>query len=155
PHSWEVRTRTGSGVGGGVPLVRLSHVDARTWRFAWAGAARPKSSSVEAFKDAILGLHGRDGRTIYVVMRGVELTRNRPMEFWQKQQLLSDKLEPRTRAVEWSGESDALAGSRWTPRIRRWKAVLSRPGTDAADDKSPKWAIEPGPPGDEKASAQG
>jgi GTPase-associated protein 1, N-terminal domain type 2/GTPase-associated protein 1, middle domain len=142
--TWEIATSTNSGVGGGVALARLNRADPKTWRFDWTQNARAGSRSVEGLKDAILKLYGRDdGRPIYVLLRGVELIRDSPIVVWDKERILFDKLEPRTRSKPWAGDSNRLEGSQWKPRIRRWKVVLSRPETDEDDDDSPGLVIEP------------
>ena len=152
PHTWEIATRTGSGLGGGFALARLNHADARIWRFEWTRNAKARSGPVEGLKDAILGLRGKDGRAIYVLLRGVELSNGLPLVVWKDQRILFEKPDPRIRSVEWSGNPDILEGTRWKPRIRRWRVVLARPDTDAAAGGAPRRVIEPGPPGDEKSS---
>ena len=131
PHTWEIATRTGSGLGGGFALARLNHADPRICRFEWTKNARARSSPVEGLKDAILGLRGKDGRAIYVLLRGVELSNGLPLVVWKDQRILFEKPDPRIRSVEWAGDADVLEGTRWKPRIRRWRVVLSRPDTDA------------------------
>jgi hypothetical protein len=82
--TWEFATRTGSVVGGGSSLARLSRVDARTWRFDWTEKAKTQSSQVvESLKDAILEFFGaRDGRPIYVLLRGLDRRVERPLPVW-------------------------------------------------------------------------
>ncbi len=145
PHTWEIATKTGSGLGGGFSLARLSRADGRTWRFGWTKNAKTQSTQVEGLKDAILELHGRDGRSIRVLLRGVELHSDRPLVVWKDQRILFEKLESRTRSVEWGGNPDVLEGTRWKPRIRRWRVNLSRPRSDPGDVEAPKRVIEPGP----------
>ena len=93
PQTWEVATRTGSGLGGGFSLARLNRVDARTWQFGWTKNARAKSTQVEGLEDAILEFHGGDGRPIRVLLRGVELETNRPLEVWKDQKILFERME--------------------------------------------------------------
>jgi hypothetical protein len=141
PHSWEIATRTGSGLGGGFPLARLNRVDARTWQFGWTKNAKAQSTQVEGLKDAVLQLDASDGRAIYVLLRGLDLRVDRPIEVWKNQRILFDRLEPRSRSVEWAANPDVLDGTRWKPRIRAWKVVISRPG----DDPAPLRTFESGP----------
>jgi hypothetical protein len=63
---------------------------------------------------------------------------------WKDQKILFEKLELRTRSVEW-GSPDALEGTHWKPLIRRWRAVLSRPQSDPGDVEVPRRVIEPAP----------
>jgi hypothetical protein len=143
PHSWEIATRTGSGLGGGFPLARLSRVDARNWQFDWIKNAKAQSTQVEGLKDAVLQLDAGDGRAIYVLLRGLDLRPDRPIEVWKNQRILFDRLEPRFRSVEWAANPDVLDGTRWKPRIRAWKVVISRPG----DDQAALRTFESGPAG--------
>jgi hypothetical protein len=152
PHVWEVSTRTGSGLGGGFALARLNHADAPTWRFEWTRNARAQSTPVEGLKDAILRFRGRDGRAVYVLLRGLEMRSDRPLEVWNNQKILFEKPDPRIRSVEWSGNPEVLEGTRWKPRIRRWRVALSRTDADAAEGDTPRRVIEPQPPADEKSS---
>jgi hypothetical protein len=145
PHTWEVATNTGSGLGGGSTLARLHRADGRTWRFEWTKNAKPQSTPVEALKDAILELHGQDGRPIRVLLRGVERDSKPPLVVWKDQRILFDKLEPRIKSVDWGGNPDALDKSRWKPLIRRWRVVLSRPASDQRDDKAPRQVFDPEP----------
>ena len=152
---WEVATKTGSGLGGGFSLARLSHPEALSWQFEWTRNAKVQSSAVEGLKDAILGLNGRDGRPIFVLLRGIEPVVANPLVVWKDQRLLFDRPEPRTRSVEWASRPEVLEGTRWKPRIRRWKVVVSRPGADPDGADSPRRVFEPEPAVDEKASAAG
>jgi hypothetical protein len=155
PHTWEILTRSGSGLGGGFSLARLDHADARTWRFEWTRSAKVQSTQVENLKDAILSFHGRDGRPIRVLLRGVELVSDRPLVVWKDQQILFEKLDTRIRSVEWVGNPDVLEGTHWKPRIRRWKVVLSRGNTHPGDAASPRRVIEPAPGDGETAPGVG
>lgn len=152
-RAWDVATRTGSGIGGGFVLARLIQADARTWRFQWTEKAKTQATQVEGFKDAILGLHGRGGRPIYVLLRGVERVSERPLVVWKDQRILYDKPEPRVRSVEWAGVPDPLEGSRWKPRILRWRVVVTRPETAAGAGDRPRRVFEPRPDPDGKATA--
>ena len=143
PHSWEIATRTGSGLGGGFPLARLNRVDARSWRFTWTKNAKAQSTQVEGLKDAVLQLDASDGRAIYVLLRGLDLRVDRPIEVWKNQRILFDRLEPRIRSVEWAANPDVLDRTRWKPRIRAWKVVVSRPDEEGA----PLRTFESGPAG--------
>jgi hypothetical protein len=145
PHAWELATRSGSGLGGGFSLARLDHADARTWRFQWSQSAKVQSTQVENLKDAILSFHGRDGRPIRVLLRGVETLSDRPLVVWKDQQILFEKLDTRIRSVEWVGNPDVLEGTHWKPRIRRWKLVLSRGDANPGGADSPRRVIEPAP----------
>ncbi len=119
PHSWEIATRTGSGLGGGFPLARLTRVNARTWQFDWTKNAKAQSTQVEGLKDAVLQLDASDGRAIYVLLRGLDLRVDRPIEVWKNQRILFDRLEPRIRSVEWAANPDVLDRTRWKPRNPR------------------------------------
>jgi hypothetical protein len=152
PNAWEIATRTSSRLAGSFALARLSRADTRTWRFDWTKNAKAGSRSVEGFKDAILELHGPHDRPIYVLLRSVELSSDRPLVLWDKERILFDKLDPRTRSKPWAGDSNSLEGSHWKPRIRRWRGVLFRPETDEDDDDSPRLVIEPGHAEEGKAS---
>jgi hypothetical protein len=151
--AWDVATRTGSGLGGGFALARLSRPDPRTCQFAWTEKAKTQTTQVEALKDAILALHCRDGRPIYVLLRDVKRRNPRPLLVWKDQRILYDRPEPRVRSVEWSGVPDPLEGSRWKPRIIRWRAVITRPEAAPGAGPSPRRVIEPPPDPDDKATA--
>jgi hypothetical protein len=155
PPTWEVATRTVSGLAGEYRLARLTHTDPLVWRFEWTPDAKTHSSDVKALKDTILGLHGRDdGRPIYLLLRDVKPDSDRPLMFWKDERIF-DKLEPRVRSRRWAGEPVVLEGSQWKPRIRRWRVVFSRPGSGAAGDDPLTRVFEPEAPTDEKAAAQG
>jgi hypothetical protein len=147
PHARELATRSGSGLGGGFSLARLDHADARTWRFQWNQSAKVQTTQVENLKDAILLFHGRDGRPIRVLLRGVETLSDRPLVVWKDQQILFEKLDTRIRSVEWVGDPEVLEGTHWKPLIRRWKVILSRGGAKPDGADSPRRVIEP-PAGD-------
>ena len=139
PHTWEIATRTGSGLGGGFALARLNHADARTWRFDWTKNAK-----------AAVDARSRGSRTRSSAFTAETAGRStscsaasnssngRPLVVWKDQRILFEKLDPRIRSVEWSGNPDVLEGTRWKPRIRRWRVVLARPDTDAAAGGAPE-----------------
>jgi hypothetical protein len=145
PHTWEIATKTGSGLGGGFSLARLNRADGRTWQFEWTKNAKTQSTQVEGLKDAILELHGRDGRPIRVLLRDVELRSDPPLAVWKDEKILFEKLDLRVRSVGWGGKLDVLDGTHWKPLIRRWRAVLSRPRSDPGDVETPRRVFEPAP----------
>ncbi len=111
PGAWEIATKTGSGLGGGFAAGAADRADARTWRFEWTKNAKTQSTQVEGLKDAILGFHGRDGRPIRVLLRGVELHSDQPLVVWKDQKILFEKLDSRTESVEWGGSPEVLEGT--------------------------------------------
>jgi hypothetical protein len=152
PHAWEIATRTGSTFAGGFVLARLNRTDAATWRFEWSESARAQATQVEGLKDAILGLRSRGGRPIYVPLRGVELHSDQPLVVWNDQRILFDKMDVRTRSVDWAGNSEVLDGSHWKPRIRRWKVILTRTESGAGGDQPSRRVVEPAAAADGKDS---
>jgi hypothetical protein len=141
--TWEIATKTGSGLGGGFPLARLSRTDVRTWRFDWAKEAKNHSTLVDSLRDAVLKFETRDGRSIFALLRGLDLRNDdRPLVVWDNQRLLFDRLEPRMRSVDWTPNPDVLSGTRWKLGIRRWKVVISHPD---ADDPKPPLIVKPAP----------
>ncbi len=153
-HAFDVATRTGSGLGGGVAIARLTRDDPRGWRFAWAPAARARSSPVEGLKDALLEFEGREGRLIRVLLRGVLIDRPEPLEVWKDQRLLTDRLDARTKSVNWAGDPDPVEGSRWKLRILRWKLTIAQVALPKG--RTPiEQVIEPAPLNGEPAAADG
>jgi hypothetical protein len=142
----DIAARTGSGLGGGYTLARLGRINARSWRFEWTKDARNHSTQVDAFRDAVLKFRARDGRAIFVLLRGVETRDGRPITVVEKQPLLFDRLEPRIRTVAWTRNPEVLAATTWKLRIRRWKVVIARP-----DDELLRREFESAPiPGGQK-----
>ena len=138
--TWDIASKTGSGLGGGFTLARLGRINDRSWRFEWAKDARNHSTQVDAFKDAVLKFRARDGRAIFILLRGVELRDKRPIPIVEKQPLLFERLEPRIRTVTWTRDPDVLAATTWKLSIRRWKVVIARP-----DDKLSRREFESAP----------
>ena len=138
--TWDIAPKTGSGLGGGFTLARLGRINDRSWRFEWAKDARNHSTQVDAFKDAVLKFRARDGRAIFVLLRGVETRDERPIPIVEKQPLLFERLEPRIRTVTWTRNPDVLAATTWKLSIRRWKVVIARP-----DDKLLRREFESAP----------
>jgi hypothetical protein len=77
-------------------------------------------------RDAAWRFETREGRSIVVLLRGLDLGEARPLTICDNQPLLFDRLEPRTRLVPWTHNSTALASTKWKLSIRRWKLVIAR-----------------------------
>ncbi len=153
-HAFDVATRTGSGLGGGVAIARLTRDDPRGWRFEWTPAARARSSPVEALKDALLVFESREGRSIRVLLRGIPIDRPDPLEVWKDQRILTERLDARTKSVNWAGDPDPVEGSRWKLRILRWKLTITQ--VAPPKDRTPiEQVIEPAPVNGEPAANDG
>lgn len=153
-HAFEVATRTGSGLGGGVAIARLTRDDPRGWRFEWTRTARARSSPVEGLKDALLEFEGRDGRSIRVLLRGIPIEQPDPLEVWKDQRILNDRLDARTKSVNWAGDPDPIEGSRWKPRILHWKLSIAQVAAPKGRTPIEQW-IEPAPVDGDPAAADG
>jgi hypothetical protein len=141
--TWEIATRTGSGLGGGFPLARLGRTEAGTWWFEWTKDARNHSTLVEALRDTALKFETTDGRATLMLLRNPGAGDEHPLTIWEKQPILFERLEPRTRSVPWAQHPHALAGTRWKLGIRRWRVVIER--ADRNDPKPARRVVEPAP----------
>ena len=85
-----------------------------------------------------------------MLLRGLEFRVERPLEVWKNQKILFDRLEPRIRSVEWTPNPDVLEGTRWKPRVRRWRVVLARAESDRGAAVPLERVLDSGPLQDEK-----
>jgi hypothetical protein len=135
----------GSSLPSSAPLAKLVRTSAHTWRFDWTQAAEQAHTLADSIKDAVLKLSSPDGKSIFVLMRGLVVSDRRPLPVLDGKPILFDTLEPRTKPVDWTRNSGALAHTHWKLSIHRWKVVISR--SDPESDEFLSHAIEPGPEG--------
>src|SRR5262249_23954517 len=97
--TWDIATRTESGIGGRFTLAHLSRTDARTWSFEWTKEAKNHSTTVEALRDAVLKFQTRDGRSVLTLLRDVNPNDPAPLPIWEKNQpVLYDRLDARRKS---------------------------------------------------------
>ncbi|HZW35214.1 MAG TPA: hypothetical protein VFF52_31115, partial [Isosphaeraceae bacterium] len=133
PSTWEIATRTVSGMGGRFTLAQLSRTDAKTWSFAWTKEAKNHSTTVEALRDAVLKFQTRAGRSVLTLLRGVILKDPAPLPIWEKGPVLYERLDDRQKSIPWTQHPEVLAGTHWKLKIRRWRVVIARPGAEGQD----------------------
>jgi hypothetical protein len=122
-------------------LAQLTRTSAHSWRFDWTKAAEHAASLADALKDAVLKFNSADGRSVIVLMRGLEVSDRRPLLILDQKPMLFDSLEPRTKPVIWTRNSGALANTHWKLSIHRWKVVISR--SDPESGESLSHVVEP------------
>jgi hypothetical protein len=86
-------------------------LSAHSWRFEWTKEAKSHSTLAGALRDAVLKFETREGRAIVVLLRGLVLADDRTLSICDKQPLLFDRLEPRSRSVSWTRVPGALEGT--------------------------------------------
>jgi hypothetical protein len=133
----------GSGLSNSGSLATFARTSAHTWRFDWTRAAEKAQSLADTLKDAVLKFSSSDGRSIFVLMRGLEVSDRRPLPVVEDKPILFDSLETRTKLVSWTRNSGTLAHTHWKLSIHRWKVVISR--FDPESDEFLSHAVEPGP----------
>ena len=108
----EIVTQPGSSrLASNSTLAQLVRLSAHSWRFEWTKEAKSHSTLAGALRDAVLKFETREGRAIVVLLRGLVLADDRTLSICDKQPLLFDRLEPRSRSVSWTRVPGALEGT--------------------------------------------
>jgi hypothetical protein len=129
----KIATRTKSMIGGGFTLAQFSHTKAKTWSFDWTDAAKNQPESVAALRDAVLKFQAPDGRSILALLRGVGRRDPVPLPIWEDRPVLYERLDAHDKSKPWTLHPEALAGTHWKLRIRRWRVVVQRPGAEGQE----------------------
>jgi hypothetical protein len=141
--TWDIATRTASGISGRFTLAHLTRTDARTWSFQWTQEARNHATTVEALRDAVLKFQTHEGRSIFTLLRGVNLDDPAPLTVWPNQPVLYAALDIREKSIPWTQHPEVLEGTRWKLSIRRWRLVITR--TETQDRGPARRVIESAP----------